>query len=123
MECENKILFLQRAPHKVAPNVWGIPGGKLEGVESPLNGLLREIKEELQLTPSIEEIHYVKKLYVESPFVQYKLHLFRWRLGRIPKITLNEEEHSGFIWQPIEEINHLPLLEGQLEAFFFVYKI
>ncbi len=123
MEWEDKILLLQRASHKVAPGTWGIPGGKLEGTESPLNGLLREIKEELQLTPSLEKIYYIGKLYAENSIVQYKLHLFRWRLECVPRITLNKEEHAAFIWQPIAELNDLPLLEGQLEAFSFAYNM
>lgn len=121
MECNNKILLLQRGLDKVSPGVWGIPGGKLEKGETPLKGLLREIEEELQLTPPPEDLKYVKTLFVQHPLLEYHLHLFQWKLGSTPEIILNPEEHLAFLWQPISTFGHVPLLDGQLEAFLAVY--
>ncbi|NDE82011.1 MAG: NUDIX domain-containing protein [Chlamydiia bacterium] len=123
MECEKKLLLLQRSSHKeISPDTWGVPGGKLEKKETPLQGLSREIQEELQLCPSPEELRHIKSLYVRHPRVEYRLHLFQWLLDSIPTIIISPEEHQAFIWQPVNKFGDLPLLEGQLEAFHFIYK-
>lgn len=121
MEYEKKILLLQRAPHKIAPNTWAIPGGKLEKNETPLEGLLREIMEELQLYPSALELVHLHSLFVKHLLGEYYLHLFRWKLHSLPLIILNPDEHQNFVWQPIVDFDQLPLLEGQLQAFHFAY--
>lgn len=122
MECEKKLLLLQRSSHKeISPETWAVPGGKLEKRETPLQGLIREIEEELQLSPSPDVLKHKKSLYVRHPLVEYRLHLFQWLLDSAPNITLNPEEHQAFIWQPIDKFSDLPLLEGQLKAFDFIY--
>jgi 8-oxo-dGTP diphosphatase len=122
MECNHNILFLQRASHKtLAPSTWAVPGGKLEKEETPLEGLKREIQEELALYPEEGDLTYKTSFFVEHPAMRYRLHLFHWQLKELPKITLCPEEHQAFLWQPIEHVCLLPLLEGQLEAFHAIY--
>jgi 8-oxo-dGTP pyrophosphatase MutT (NUDIX family) len=122
MEYNKKILLLRRSRCELSPNTWGIPGGKLEKGETPLEALSREISEELQLKPDPKELKFICACYVRRPNVNYRLHLFRWMLTSLPLIKLNAQEHSDYIWQPLEKFGDLPLLEGQLEAFQFVYK-
>lgn len=121
MECQGKLLLLHRAQCELSPETWGIPGGKLEKGETPLEGLTREIWEELRLTPDSKDLQFIRSLYVRHPKVKYQLHLFRWILKSIPSVTLDPKEHHNYLWQPIEAFGDLPLLEGQLEAFKFVY--
>ena len=99
----------------------GVPGGKLEKGETPLQGLAREIWEELALSPKDIELQFVRSVYVRHPKVKYQLHLFRWVLESIPTIILNPNEHYNYLWQPIKAFGNLPLLEGQFDAFIFVY--
>ncbi len=121
MECEGKLLLLLRAHCELSPHTWGVPGGKLEKGETPMQGLVREIWEELRLASPPDELELVHSLYVRHPKVKYQLHLFRWRLSLIPAVQLDPKEHSAYLWQPIEGFGDVPLLEGQLEAFHFVY--
>lgn len=121
MECQGKLLLLHRAQCELSPETWGIPGGKLEKGETPIEGLTREIWEELRLIPDLKDLQFIRSLYVRHPQVKYQLHLFRWILKSIPPITLDSKEHHDYLWQPIEAFADLPLLEGQLEAFKFVY--
>lgn len=121
MECQGKLLLLHRAHRELSVEAWGVPGGKLEKGETPLEGLIREIWEELRLDPDPKELEFIRSLYVRHPKVKYRLHLFRWPLTAIPSITLDPKEHRNYLWQPIEAFTDLPLLEGQLEAFKFVY--
>ncbi len=121
IECENKLLFLQRASNKISPGTWAIPGGKLEKNETPLEGLIREIQEELQLCPTQEVFKYLNSFYVRHPLIDYRLHLFRCHLESFPVITINTDEHQAFIWQSVEKVNELALLEGQIEAYHLAY--
>jgi len=118
MECEGKVLLLRRTK-----GGWGVPGGKLEKGETPLEGLVREIREELRLDPDPNVLQWVRSFYVRHPKVKYQLHLFRWVLSCFPSIVLDPKEHRDYLWQPIVAFADLPLLEGQLEAFNFVYKV
>jgi len=121
MEHQKKLLLLHRAQCELSPQTWGIPGGKLEKGETPLEGLTREIWEELHLVPELKDLEFIRSLYVRHPKVKYQLYLFRWILTSEPSITLDPREHYNYVWQPIEKFKDLPLLEGQLEAFKFVY--
>ncbi|KKL57912.1 hypothetical protein LCGC14_2230710, partial [marine sediment metagenome] len=52
---KDKILILQRARKDLQYKLWGIPGGKLDKYEPPIQGLIREIKEEIDITISSKE--------------------------------------------------------------------
>ncbi len=50
---DDKVLLVKRLPHrKVYPNLWDLPGGHIEGDESPEEALRRETREELGIDPA-----------------------------------------------------------------------
>lgn len=51
---EGKILLILRDdnPNIAYPNTWNMPGGGIEGDETPEESVVRELKEEINLTPS-----------------------------------------------------------------------
>ena len=51
----HRFLFLFRANGKKA-GLWGLVGGTNEGVETPFEGLQREIKEEIGSLPEIKKV-------------------------------------------------------------------
>lgn len=54
---ENKILLLQRSEKAGGKGLWSLPGGALEK-EDPIQGILREIEEECQITKEqISDLH------------------------------------------------------------------
>lgn len=66
---DNRILITQRPAHVSHGGFWEFPGGKLEGSETPLEAIKREISEEVGLTiidaqylTTIEETYNTKPI-------------------------------------------------------------
>lgn len=123
IEWNNKLLFLKRSHKEIAPNLWAIPGGKLENFESSREAVLREIYEETNIDLSKENLNYFGKFYVSHSIMDYELHLYKSMICKFPlDLKINFSEHSEYIWKSIETIQELNLIDGQLEAFNIVYK-
>lgn len=64
---KGKILVCQRRKWDTFGLLWEFPGGKLEANESPANGLMRELREELGIKAQIgAEIYRTRHRYKES---------------------------------------------------------
>ena len=53
---EGKLLIAQRPPGKHGALKWEFPGGKLEAEEDPRDCLVREVKEDLDVTVAVNRI-------------------------------------------------------------------
>ena len=51
-----QVLLVFRSPHVFDPNVWGIPGGRVEPDETEWDGALSETVEELGRMPSVTRL-------------------------------------------------------------------
>ena len=118
---KDKILILQRARKDLQHNLWGIPGGKLDRNESPKQGLIREIKEEIDASISSKVFSLLGT--ARSTTIsdgEYGLYLFYALMPENQIIKINHEEHSGFCWVTLEEFESYDLLTAQGEAYHFV---
>lgn len=52
-DVENKILISKRPAHKMGGGFWEFPGGKIEENETAQQALIRELQEEVGLTPTL----------------------------------------------------------------------
>ncbi|HRK63415.1 MAG TPA: (deoxy)nucleoside triphosphate pyrophosphohydrolase [Terricaulis sp.] len=50
IDAQGRVLITQRPAHKQLGGLWEFPGGKVEPGEGPETALIRELKEELDLT-------------------------------------------------------------------------
>ena len=124
IEAEHKILLLQNNQQaKHHPLEWGVPGGKMEEGEEPIQTVLREIYEETGLFISESNLEFKLKLFVRVPNVDYELYVFKTILQNIvSNIILDQREHDDFSWHTIAETLTLPLIYGNKELIAYLYK-
>ncbi len=112
-EHEGKILLLLRHPQKPQGNTWCVPGGKLDKGETPLQAVVREVKEETGIHLPSESLIYCKKVYVRFPKRDIVLHLFKSELKKLPEgFKLALDEHTAFRWVTVEQALKMPLIPG-----------
>lgn len=97
---DEKFLVTQRGPKMKMPFLWEFPGGKIEPGETPENGIIREIKEELAI-----EIALIHRL----PDCKYEYEEFAIVLIPFVANYLSGEmqltEHQSFKWLKADELN------------------
>ena len=87
-----KILFQLRDENGRNPNKWGIFGGGIKKGEKPIDALIREIEEELEIKISKTDISKEYKI----PLVNY--HIFEINLKDMQKkFKLNEGKDMRFM--------------------------
>lgn len=112
LEFDSKVLYIKRAPHISQGNTWCIPGGKLEKDETPIEGVIREIYEEVGVTIIQENLIYLGKLQIRRAEIDYLFHIFVNAFDVKPLINLCFDESTEARWLTIEEIEKLPLIVG-----------
>lgn len=99
---EEKVLAMQRSDQMTLPGMWEFPGGKVEADETEQEALIREIKEELNVTINI--LDYINEASYDYEFgtVQLKVYTAEIISGQI---TL--EEHSDGKWVTADELKNI----------------
>lgn len=79
IEDNGHYLITQRRPSAVLPNLWEFPGGRVEGDESDVAALQREIRERLDIVVEVGEMIS----FVSHPYERYTvdLYLYGCKLG------------------------------------------
>jgi len=101
---EGQILLGKRSPDReFYPNVWDIVGGHCLNEEDPAYALVRELEEEIGVTP----VTFSKFSVLPEPqpelYGEYEYHIYivtEWT-GKGP--TVLGEEHTELGWFPVEE--------------------
>jgi 8-oxo-dGTP diphosphatase len=98
---DGSILLGRRAPHKSYAGCWDVIGGHLEGSERPEDALVREVREEVGVTPT--RFASIDKIVDSSPEVAPTLlHFFvvtEWAGG---DPDMRGDEHTEIAWFDIE---------------------
>jgi 8-oxo-dGTP diphosphatase len=101
-----EILIVKRHPKsKTDPEMWELPGGKVEKGEHFADALVREIKEETNLDVNVGDFcEAVQNDYMHKRTVQLMMYLEDGE-GSV-KIS---DEHTEFMWASMEKIKTLEI--------------
>ncbi len=113
---EGKILFQLRDENGRNPNKWGIFGGGIKRGETPINALIRELKEELGINISKSDI--LKKYKI--PLIDY--HIYDVLLkDNHKKLRLKEGKNMEFMKR--EEFMKLKNALWRVKIFLRLFRI
>lgn len=106
IEHDNKILVCKG----VGDTVWEFPGGRLHSSESPQEGLIREIQEELQLSIQVERPLYTCLSWHSKSGVHNFFIAYHCTVEGEPHIVSNDEVVEKK-WVSKEELKNLPMFD------------
>ena len=98
---ENKILIARRKEGKHLEFKWEYPGGKVDNDENEKESLKRELKEELDISVSIDD-------YITESFYEYdkaKINLKAYFVKNYSG-TIKLTDHDKINWIKIDELNN-----------------
>ena len=99
----NRFMACQRPAHKARGLLWEFVGGKVEPGESKEDALVRECREELDVTVSVGDVFM--DVVHEYPDLTVHLTLFHAVIADgIPKAL----EHADIRWLTVDEIDDYP---------------
>ncbi|MFA6065867.1 MAG: NUDIX hydrolase [Candidatus Babeliaceae bacterium] len=123
IEINGTLLLLQRTRGKKEAETWGVPAGKLELNETPLQGALRELYEETGISiESQNDVEDCGTLYISKPEVDYAYHMFKITLHEMPIVQISLAEHQDYAWATHEEIKNMNLMGGAYDALLYYYR-
>lgn len=123
LEYQDKILLLHRQEQTSQGNLWGIPGGKLEKNETPLEAAIRETKEETGFDISNQPIIYLNKVYIKYPSIDYVYHMIKCTPVEHPEnVKISFNEHKGFTWVTPKEALQMELMQDEDACIQMIYK-
>ena len=101
-----EILIVKRHPKsRTDPEMWELPGGKVEKGEHFADALVREIKEETNLDVNVGDFcEAVQNNYSHKRTVQLMMYL-----DDVEGSVEISEEHTEYMWASIEKIESLKL--------------
>ena len=100
---KDRFLACQRPAHKARALLWEFVGGKVEPNETKEEALVRECKEELDVTVQVEDVFM--EVTHEYPDLTVHLTLFN---ARIAEGVPQKLEHHDIRWMTVEEIDDFP---------------
>ena len=106
----DRFMACQRPANKARALLWEFVGGKVEAGETKEAALIRECKEELDVTVAVGDIFM--EVTHEYPDLTVHLTLFNAKIAEgVPK----KLEHNDIQWLTIEEIDKFPFCPADEE--------
>lgn len=107
---EERFLACQRPANKARGLLWEFVGGKVEPGETKEEALIRECREELDVTVAVEDVFM--EVTHEYPDLTVHLTLFHAKIVEgVPK----KLEHNDIRWLTAEEIDRFPFCPADEE--------
>lgn len=103
LNSRNEILIAKRAPHKKKPLLWECSGGSIIQGENSLQGILRELKEELGIEFDCKEAFYLKTIKDTQAHDFKDLWLFKRDIDIKKDLHFNDGEVIDAKWVSISQ--------------------
>lgn len=91
----DRILLLLRNDKGDEPNTWALVSGGIDKGENVLEGLKREVNEEMQIDPNIIEYKFLEKIHVKEKNMDFHFYEGFTKSEFIPKL---DHENLDFKW-------------------------
>jgi 8-oxo-dGTP diphosphatase len=102
---EDSVLLLRRGPNaRNEIGKWENPGGALEPDESPIEGIRREIKEELAVTVNIERLLFNEQSQSDEPDVIWSIDVYKGSISSGVPAPQEPSLCSEIRWYRISEL-------------------
>ena len=104
---KDMVLLQQRSSNTSHPLKWGLWGGKLEKHENFIDGLMRELEEELSTVPEVIELKPIDTFVSDDgKFVYYSFLIIT---NNFNSISVDNKETNDFVWLPLDKILKIDL--------------
>ncbi len=118
---KGELLVQQRlaTAHKF-PNMWAVTGGAVKAGESSLDGVLRELSEELGIKANKDEMKFIASYRRKFDYVDV------WLLNKnidIKDIKLQEDEVQAVRWVTLEEFEEMLKNKEAIRSSYDYYKL
>ena len=103
---QGKILCMQRSvgKYEYLNFKYEFPGGKVEAGESHSQALMRELKEETDLDPTVCENNYFGKVSHQYPDFKTTMYCY---ICYLSSDRFKQKEHAGYKWMDPKELHTL----------------
>lgn len=99
---DGKVLACKRAPGKSASGKWEFPGGKIDDDETPEFALIREIREELGISISVDGL--VDRTVTQVGDLDIDLACYLVSFSEVPS---HSTDHDELRWLPVDDLSAL----------------
>ena len=104
---DDKVLVIKNS----YKDFWTIPCGMIDRGETPLEAAAREVKEEVGIFLTHDQMLFRKVILNTSEYKKDHIHLFECRLSKLPKVVIDNREVVDFSWLSRSDIREFPLFD------------
>ena len=110
---DDEILLMKRSPSISYGNMYCLPGGHLENNETIIEGMIRELKEEIGVVFNENELELVKVINRTIKDNNYIDFIFKGYLKDRKVFNLEKEKCTRIIYRKIDKtpVNAIPVLK------------
>lgn len=123
---KNKVLLCKRSPKESMAGVWSIPSGHIEDGETPLDGAIREFKEEtnIGLPNKLELVGFINKYKKDQTTKRGMVYVFHYDSDKelIPDLDKAKDGHEHTECRYFSE-NEMPNTKNNEQLVKIIQKI